>query len=276
MPSTPILEVLEEVEFRYPEDPRTCYSIPAGLTLAVGEAWCIYGISGSGKSTLMTLLASLRRLERGRVRYRFSDSIVAVTPETWTATVGPSLWCRIGFAFQRPEMIRSLSVIDNLRLVLDDGALDHPSLFTEEREWKRIANSRVWEISGGQVQRLGLLRAFGRGQNLVFLDEPTNNLDRRNRDAVAQFVRDHRKTHALVVVSHDEDFVRTLGIDCHLEVSETATPKGDIRRALNVVPAGRSESSRPEAASDDPALVPLVAESPEGVHRESSHGGSAS
>jgi putative ABC transport system ATP-binding protein len=241
MPSTPILEVLEEVEFRYPEDPRTCYSIPAGLTLSVGEAWCIYGISGSGKSTLMTLLASLRRLARGRIRYRFPDAIVAVTPTTWDQTVGPQLWQRIGFAFQRPELIRALTVTDNLRLALGGGPVDQPPLFDAEKEWKRIAHSRVWEISGGQVQRLGLLRAFGRGQNLIFLDEPTNNLDRRNRQAVADFVRDHRKTHALVVVSHDDDFVRTLDIDCRFEVSDTRADNGEVRRALQAAPAANAE-----------------------------------
>lgn len=262
MTSTPILEVLEEVEFRYPEDPRTCYSIPAGLTLSVGEAWCIYGISGSGKSTLMALLASLRRLERGRVRYRFPDASVAVTPASWDATVGPSLWRRIGFAFQRPELIRALTVADNLRLALGDGALDHPGLFEDEREWKRIADSRVWEVSGGQIQRLGLLRAFGRGQNLIFLDEPTNNLDRRNRQAVADFVRAHRETHALVVVSHDDDFVRTLDIDCRFEVSDIHTPNGQIRRVLQAAPSDRADTLLPVAATWDPEPVQLTVDAP--------------
>jgi ABC-type lipoprotein export system ATPase subunit len=260
MTSTPILEVLEEVEFRYPEDPRTCYSIPSGLTLSVGEAWCIYGRSGYGKSTLMTLLASLRRLERGRIRYQFPDAIVAVTPTTWDQTVGPQLWQRIGFAFQRPELIKALSVTDNLRLALGGGPVDQPPLF-KEKEWKGIARSRVWEISGGQVQRLGLLRAFGRGQNLVFLDEPTNNLDRRNREDVADFVQKHRATHALVVVSHDDDFVRSLDIDCRFEVSDTHADNGEVRRALQAEPAVSTATASP-AANADPVPVPVSVDAP--------------
>lgn len=238
-----ILEVLEEVEFRYPEDPRCAYSIPAGLTLSVGEAWCIHGISGSGKSTLMTLLAALRRLARGKVRYWFTDAaVVEVTPETWDEAVGPDLWHRIGFAFQRPELIRALSVADNLRLALGNGSIAEPALFTPD-EWRRIAASPVWEISGGQIQRLGLLRAFGRGQHLVFLDEPTNNLDRRNRRAVAEFVQAHSETHALVVVSHDDDFVRSLGVDRIFDVVETATAGGEIAR--NLLPAAASVTEVP-------------------------------
>lgn len=264
MDPTTVIEVLEEVEFRYPEDSRCSYAIPAGLTLSVGEAWCIRGVSGSGKSTLMTLLATLRRLERGKVRYRFTGGdVVEVAPQGWDATVGPDLWRRIGFAFQRPELIRALSVADNLRLALDNGELAQPDLFTAD-EWRSIAASRAWEISGGQVQRLGLLRAFGRGQDLVFLDEPTNNLDRRNRQAVAEFVQAQRGSRALVVVSHDDDFIRTLAVDRRFDIDETPAPGGGIRRALD--PAAPRHAKSPgtarrlraaELAQDAPMNPPI-------------------
>lgn len=253
MTSQLILEVLEEVEFRYLQDPHCTYSIPPGLTLSVGEAWCIHGISGSGKSTLMTLLAALRRLRCGRIRYCFDDLDVEVTPESWPVVVGPGFWRRIGFAFQRPELIRALSVCDNLRLAFG-GEMTGPSLFSEE-EWERIVTSPVWEISGGQIQRLGLLRAFGQDQGLVFLDEPTNNLDRRNRQTVADFVGAHRETHALVVVSHDEEFIHTLGIDRMFDIVESTAPNGDIRRTLTATApeAARSLPSSEEMKPSDSA-----------------------
>lgn len=239
MSSKTVLEVREEVEFHYPEDARCVYSIPAGLKLSLGEAWCLHGISGSGKSTLMTLLASLRRLNRGTIRYWFDLSRVEVAPEVWDSAVGPCLWRRIGFAFQRPELIRALSVQDNLRLALGPAAVFRPALF-EKDEWDRVSRSPVREISGGQVQRLGLLRAFGLGQNLVFLDEPTNNLDRRNRQAVADFVQKRRETHALVVVSHDEDFIQSLEIDRMFDIAESVTEDGGIRRSLRATGPGVS------------------------------------
>lgn len=235
MRASPILEVIEEVEFRYPEDDRVRYVVPAGLALHAGEAWCIRGISGSGKSTLMTLLAALRRFRRGRLSYRFTDDpMVGVSPQSWRQCVGPDLWSRIGFAFQRPEMIRALDVADNLGLAACDG--DGSSLF-EADEWRRIARSRVWEISGGQIQRLGLMRAFGAGQDLVFLDEPTNNLDRRNRASVAEYVARRRQGRSLVVVSHDDDFIDTLAIDRVFGIDEQAVPDGGLRRSLWEIPA---------------------------------------
>jgi ABC-type lipoprotein export system ATPase subunit len=232
--SQPVLEVLEEVDFRYPEDREVSYHIPAGLSLARGEGWCIYGVSGSGKSTLMTLLAALRRLASGRIRYRFPgppESTAEVSPLDWERRAGPHLWRHIGFAFQRPELIRALTVRDNLRLALGEAGRNGASLFDDD-EWTKLESSRPWKISGGQVQRLGLMRAFGPHQALVFLDEPTNNLDRRNRGAVADYVRRQRTGRALVVVSHDDDFIQSLGIDQVFTITDQAGAGGETRRRL--------------------------------------------
>lgn len=240
-----ILEVVDEVRFSYPEDEQVSYAVPAGLALHPDEAWCIRGVSGSGKSTVMTLLAALRRFSRGHVRYRFAgNGPVEVCRGTWQREVGPALWRSIGFAFQRPELIRALNVRDNLSLVLGNGDLHAPSLFKAE-EWRRIADSRVSEISGGQVQRLGLMRAFGDRQDLVFLDEPTNNLDRRNRADVAAFVREHRRGRALIVVSHDEEFIDSLDVDHIFAICETAQDDGRVRRSLEPRSIDAGEATQP-------------------------------
>lgn len=232
MTRQPLLEVVEEIEFRYPGDDQHRYRIPSGLRLFAGEAWCLSGISGSGKTTLMTLLASLRRFQRGRIRYRFPDAPpIEVSPGSWRSVVGPRLWRRLGFSFQRPELIRSLSVAANLEIV---GSASEANLFSQT-EWQSIASSRVWQISGGQIQRLGLMRAFGDRQALVFLDEPTNNLDIDNRKAVLDFVRSQRDQRGLIAVSHDADFLEGLEVDRQLRVEETMTQDGGVDRALHHV-----------------------------------------
>ncbi len=248
--SEPVLKILEEIEFSYPEDEQYAYVVPGDLELRTGEAWCIYGVSGSGKSTLMTLLASLRRFGRGTLRYRFNGhDPIEVAPRAWDETVGPALWSRIGFAFQRPELIRALNVKDNLQLVLGELSTDE-SLFTPQ-EWDRIAGSRVWQVSGGQVQRLGLMRAFGHGQDLVFLDEPTNNLDRRNRSSVADFVKRKSRDRALIVVSHDDDFVHYLEIDRVFEIREQPASGGRIRRVMTAV----EDHTRQQTPTDGQAVA---------------------
>ncbi len=259
MAPSPVLEVLEEVEFRYPQNPLHKYSIPAGLCLHRGEAWCIHGVSGSGKTTLMTLLASLRRLQKGRIRYRFTGGdTVDVHPANWRWVAGPDLWRRIGFAFQRPELLRSLTVAGNLELVSERKAA---ALF-EAEEWAKIAASRVWKVSGGQIQRLGLLRAFGPHQGLTFLDEPTNNLDMRNRQQVIDFVHQGQRDRGLIVVSHDDRFLAGLKADRLLAVREQPGSDGEVLRALCDPPPAVGHGN--QSISDDvphslPALPPRPA-----------------
>lgn len=232
MTQTRILEVVEEVEFSYPADEQVGYVIPAGLTLSSDEAWCLRGTSGGGKSTLLSLLAALRQAHRGLIRYTFPQATpVEVSRDSWRNVAGPALWHRVGFAFQRPELIRALDVRDNLQLALGSGTPPCFSLF-ETEEWNRIARSNVWQISGGQIQRLGLMRAFGAHQPLIFLDEPTNNLDRRNRAAAAELIRKNRSGRALVVVSHDEEFLESLGFDRVFEVHDRGATGGRLWRAL--------------------------------------------
>lgn len=237
-----VLRVEAELSFRYPRDPDCVYRVPTGLAFRRGEAWCVVGESGCGKSTVMALLAALRRPEQGCLAYRFGgDEPIEVDAEAWGQAVGPKLWRRIGFAFQRPELVRALSVVENLRLVHGEGDLPLAPLF-EEPEWQQMAAARAWEVSGGQLQRLGLLRAFGTGQDLIFLDEPTNNLDPRNRTAVTTWVRQQSRDRALVVVSHDQAFLDSLEIDHFLTIDDRNLGEG--RRVRTLVPKARPDRDR--------------------------------
>lgn len=229
MTRRPIVEVLEDVDFQYPGNLRHLYRIPAGLKLFPSEAWSLLGVSGSGKTTLMALLACFRRFSSGRIRYCFQGSrSLEVSAENWTSVVGPSLWHRLGFALQRPELIASLSVVSNLEIATGDRKAP---LFREE-EWKSITSSRPSQISGGQTQRLGLMRAFGSGQSLVFLDEPTNNLDQSNRREAIAYVQKQRLGRALVAVSHDAEFLAGLNADQSLQTEAIQQPDGTVLRTL--------------------------------------------
>lgn len=252
MTDSKVLEVLEDVEFRYPGDEAVSYVVPAGLVLRSGETWWIRGESGWGKSTLMTLLAALRRFDQGRIAYCLDSAgpPVEVSPESWRTQVGPELWGRIGFAFQRPELLRALNVGDNLGLV--GGSTAGAPLFDIE-EWEPIAASPVWKISGGQIQRLGLLRAFAAGQDLVFLDEPTNNLDRRNRDEVARFVQEQRQGRGLVLVSHDDAFIDRLSVDRVFDVDQRPAGADHLVRRLTETPPPQPILQSVEGVPSTPA-----------------------
>ncbi len=229
-----ILRTKSTVDFNYPGDDDYTYRIPAGVELVGGRSYCIFGVSGSGKSTLLSLLAALRSYARGEIEYMFDRKrSFIVSANNWRQQAGPRLWANIGFAFQRPELIKTLTVEQNLELTRSASRDDVEQLFNDEKEWAEIRGSRIWKISGGQTQRLSLLRAFGRDQGLVFLDEPTNNLDRDNRDATAHFVHSQQNERAIVVVSHDQEFLRLIDVDTTFRIDEQVDANGHKTRVLS-------------------------------------------
>lgn len=230
-----LIEVLETVNFLYPEEQKYFYCIPKGVIISQGGTYSISGVSGSGKSTILTLLAGLRRFVKGAVAYHFSpyeDKKIVVSSQNWSKNVGPDFWGNIGFSFQKPELLRALPVKMNLELALGDKTEEMALALFEPAEWDTIRYSRTWKISGGQIQRLGIIRAFGQNQNLVFMDEPTNNLDRDNREKVVNFISTYGTNKAIVLVSHDKPFLDMLNIEVAFEVYEEKVKQGCVKRIL--------------------------------------------
>ena len=143
-----IIEILEQVEFNYPGDDKYIYCIPTGINIYQGKTYSIQGVSGSGKSTILTLLAALRRFRQGVIQYTFTEKkTFKVSPTTWK--VGPRFWGNIGFSFQKPELTRELTVIENLELAVgEDNAQDMALALFDQKEWDTIKDSRIWKISG--------------------------------------------------------------------------------------------------------------------------------
>src|SRR4051794_23291550 len=110
-----MLLVESTIEFSYDSHPYT-YRVSEGFSIDVGEIICVSGVSGSGKSTILTMLAGLRRLSKGRIRYKLNyDQCFTLVPGK---IFGPVLWGQIGFSFQRPELLNSLTVEGNMKLAL--------------------------------------------------------------------------------------------------------------------------------------------------------------
>jgi YD repeat-containing protein len=109
----------------------------------------------------------------------------------------------------------------NLELAIGKAMAEEMALaLFDKPEWDAIKGSRIWELSGGQTQRLGIIRAFGASQNLVFMDEPTNNLDKSNRQKVVDFIQKYRRDKSIIFVSHDNLFLDMLNIEMTFEVCE--------------------------------------------------------
>lgn len=173
------------------------------LRLDPGPLTCVMGPNGAGKSLLLRLIAGLIRPGGGQVRYGGAEEAGG----------------RIAFVFQRPVLLRR-SVAANL-----DHALKTFGVARRERP-RRIAEllalgqlgalagrpARV--LSGGEQQRLSMVRALASRPDLLLLDEPAANLDPQATAALEALIRAAADKQAKVVlVTHDRDQARRMADD---------------------------------------------------------------
>jgi putative ABC transport system ATP-binding protein len=163
-----------------------------GVSFAVerGEFVAIVGPSGSGKSTLFYLLGGLTRATEGRVVIDGVDFASLNDAERTRLRKH-----RIGFVFQKFNLLPTLSAMGNIEIAYDISGrkepmdrvyLDHLSDLLSIRG--RLEH-RPSELSGGEQQRVAIARALVTHPAIVLADEPTGNLDTKNSDAVLQMLQ---------------------------------------------------------------------------------------
>lgn len=148
------------------------------LDLEPGRVTVIKGPSGSGKTTLLSMIGVLSRPTAGRIY--LDGRLLSNLPERFMTEVRRET---IGFVFQRFNLIRGLSVLENVMLPAYPLALDHRDLVAraqgllERFGLDRKARERVEWLSGGEAQRTALCRGLVNDPRIVIADEPTANLD---------------------------------------------------------------------------------------------------
>lgn len=192
--------------------------VPAvrGIDLAIeqGEFVAITGASGSGKSTLLHMLGGITRPSAGRVLLEGVD--LAVLDDDALAIVRRR---RIGFVFQRYNLLPELSLLENVALPLVlDGAAKRVSREAATNALAAVgmehrATHRPDELSGGEQQRGAIARALVSGPAIVLADEPTGALDSVNSarvvDLLRRLVSERRQT--VILVTHDPAIAATAG-----------------------------------------------------------------
>lgn len=181
-----------------------------GITLTVneGEFLSICGASGSGKSTLLYLLSGLERVTSGVVILN-GHNLNNLTEKELSKIRRKE----ISFVYQYYNLIPNLTVKENilLPLILDRKAVqkDYEKLseLTEVAGISHILARRPDEISGGEQQRTALVRALIVSPKIIFLDEPTGNLDSISSEKVINLVKNINKDYntTIVMVTHSKE-----------------------------------------------------------------------
>ncbi len=171
-----------------------------------GEFVAIQGPSGSGKSTAMNMVGCLDIPSKGHIFLDGQD--ISRMSESGLAQIRGK---KIGFIFQKFNLINTLSAAENVMLPL--MFLDVP-----EDERKRIAEKVLGmveltnrmehkpnELSGGQQQRVAIARALAVNPDIILADEPTGNLDSKSGAMVMSFLEKlHEQGKTIVMVTHDD------------------------------------------------------------------------
>ncbi|MFI7024572.1 ABC transporter ATP-binding protein [Micromonospora sp. NPDC049900] len=174
------------------------------LDVAAGRFTAIMGPSGSGKSTLMHCLAGLDRPSTGTVCV--GDAELGRLDDRRLTLLRRD---RVGFVFQRFNLLPALRAAENITLPLDiAGRRADPAWLRQVVAAVGLTDRvrhRPAELSGGQQQRVAVARALITKPWVIFADEPTGNLDSRAGAEVLRLLRDAVDSlgQTVVMVTHD-------------------------------------------------------------------------
>lgn len=189
------------------------------LYIAEGEMRAIIGPNGAGKTTMMDVITGKTRPDTGVVAFG-KDTDLTKLDEAEIATLG------IGRKFQKPTVFESHTVYDNLLLALDRPRGVYATLFgkPEKADADRIEellgiirlgaqrDELGGSLSHGQKQWLEIGMLLAQDPKLLLVDEPAAGMTDAETAETATLLKEIAKTHSVVVVEHDMDFVRSLGV----------------------------------------------------------------
>ena len=166
----------------------------------------IMGASGAGKSTLLYALSGMDKASGGKILFcgrditRFTSDQLAIFRRR-----------HCGFVFQQIHLISSMSIMDNVLCagmltgqkraeLVDKAAEMFWMVGIDESLWQKFPN----QLSGGEAQRCGIVRALINTPDVVFADEPTGALNSASSDAVLDVLTEvNRQGQSIVMVTHD-------------------------------------------------------------------------
>ena len=177
------------------------------LTVCRGEVVCIVGASGAGKTTLLQILGTLSAADSGRIRIdgipveRLSDRELSDFRNR-----------RIGFVFQFHHLLPEFTAFENVCMPGYIGRRDRVEVEKQARELLLMlglgsrGHHKPAELSGGEQQRVAIARALVNSPSVLLADEPSGNLDSKNREEIHWLffeLRD-RLGQTVVIVTHDD------------------------------------------------------------------------
>ena len=188
----------------------------------------ILGKSGSGKSTLLNVIGGIDSYDSGEL------IIDGVNTKEYTKTdYNTYRNTYIGFIFQEFNVLKSLTVYENIALSLE---LQHKNLNEESEKIQEIIdkvgltgleNRMMNQLSGGQRQRVAIARSLIKNPRVIIADEPTGNLDSKNSKNIMDLLKELAVDHLVIVVTHNDQLAKEYS-DRTIEIRDGVVTKDNV------------------------------------------------
>ncbi len=204
------------------------------FSIKQGEFVLIVGSSGSGKSTLLNMIGLLDHPTKGKI------SIDGIDTTTFNDDKISSFRNKkLGFIFQFSNLLTDLSVLENVLLPLqiagnntaEKDAIDLLKAVGLEDQMHKRAN----KISGGQAQRVAIVRGLINKPSIVLADEPTGNLDSVTSATIVQLIKSMAKklNQTFIIVTHDREHFGN--VDRVITIKDGKAFEGDLPSEMKII-----------------------------------------
>ena len=177
------------------------------LKIEKGDFVAITGESGKGKTTILNMLGLLEKPD-------FGEIVVEGAQNLKRKEIMMAQRKKFGYLFQNYALIENETVEANLKIALEYRKdVDKQSLIKEALYFVNLnpamLKKKIYQLSGGEQQRIAIARLYLKESDYVFADEPTGNLDAKNRDIVFELLKKLNESgKAVVYVTHDLELAK--------------------------------------------------------------------
>ena len=165
------------------------------LIFESGKSYALIGGSGSGKSTLLNIIGRLEKIDSGNVLVDEQD-IWKIKERTFFKNT-------VGYVFQNYSLIENKTVYDNLKLITKDkktitDVLEKVGLSSD------YLHQKIYELSGGQAQRVAIARMLMKPRKIILADEPTGALDGEiGKEIIRLLLNERDEDKYVIIATHD-------------------------------------------------------------------------
>ena len=165
------------------------------LRFESGKSYALIGGSGSGKSTLLNIIGRLEKIDSGNVLVDKQD-IWKIKERTFFKNT-------VGYVFQNYSLIENKTVYDNLKLITKDK-----KIITDVLEKVGLSSDylhqKIYELSGGQAQRVAIARMLMKPRKIILADEPTGALDDEiGKEIIRLLLNERNEDKYVIIATHD-------------------------------------------------------------------------